>query len=640
MRESGARREGLAVLCAVGLTALALTGSAAVATVGQPSPSDIRKFHRAASKGDAQTLEVMVKAGHPVDARSTSGQTALFFACWRGKLEAARWLVAQGASVNAVGLDGRSPLWVAVAFSAPDLVEFLLSKGADPNPVNRESGTSALLLAVRSKEDTLAALLAEYGADPRLEAKDGISALDEARRRRDRSLAEVLSSPRRKREAPMQTAKSLGKDSVSLSGTPERELVGRINRTKKGSLNVLAGLLVEGMGRRRVLEEASAYDALAGLPAEEIGVSTRVIAHARSLSSPGFSSLGDRLAYLREEGGSVSLEVVSLPEARRLYSIELPTLSTPNSWVSLGWSMDDRKVIVVARRSHAAVVRLDAQDVTAVSIARLSCNKCTVSWRAEWEVDIAAHQTFSTADLETLQSTGPSSESTRRSLSHRLLDARTVGTHAFAFLENAGADGFFLRSKFSNYSRRLFESGEKGWAITGDLSYFAMVDGESPVDVGVGRATDELILGRLGRRAVPELMFVVDADKGSLTSEQIEEVDVFLDEGVRVFAEIFSERLNPLTGRPIGHKGKLRGVVELLKRNGLTWEARLVSELDAPLGASGPTIGSIFSLSRSRSNSQLNISGESLWVPLRAASGSPIAAITPHNVLYEPLDER
>jgi ankyrin repeat protein len=107
----------------------------------------------AAAENNAAAVELLVRAGADVNARSKGGLTPLLFAARDGRIEAARVLLASGADVNERLPDGMSALVVAVMNANYAMAAFLLDRGADPN-ADAQGWTALHQIAVSRKPNT------------------------------------------------------------------------------------------------------------------------------------------------------------------------------------------------------------------------------------------------------------------------------------------------------------------------------------------------------------------------------------------------------------------------------------------------------------------------------------------------------
>ena len=81
----------------------ALMSSLGCPSLGSQSSGTITVSARSSVPRMTETYvecERLVKAGAPIDAIDDAGQTALYYAAWRGHIDATRVLIALGADVN------------------------------------------------------------------------------------------------------------------------------------------------------------------------------------------------------------------------------------------------------------------------------------------------------------------------------------------------------------------------------------------------------------------------------------------------------------------------------------------------------------------------------------------------------------
>ena len=139
--------------------------------------------HRKASAihwavADERKLQLLLKCGATVDAKTADGRTALHMAASHpeGAAQVAV-LLAAGASPNAKNLVGGTPLMTA-AGTGTELTRLMLQKGAD---ANARTGTgSTPLMTAAGRDPGTAALLIEAGADVKARTKRGETALANA----------------------------------------------------------------------------------------------------------------------------------------------------------------------------------------------------------------------------------------------------------------------------------------------------------------------------------------------------------------------------------------------------------------------------------------------------------------------------
>jgi uncharacterized protein len=136
---------------AAGLLAVALSA----ATVPDASLASL------AERGDWDAVGRAAKPGGPaIDAPGPDGMTALHWAVYHDRLDAARALLAAGANPGARNRYGVAPLSTACENANPEMVELLLESGADPNTA-RQGGETVLMTAARAgRVEPVRALLA------------------------------------------------------------------------------------------------------------------------------------------------------------------------------------------------------------------------------------------------------------------------------------------------------------------------------------------------------------------------------------------------------------------------------------------------------------------------------------------------
>ncbi|MDX1997847.1 MAG: PQQ-binding-like beta-propeller repeat protein [Thermoanaerobaculia bacterium] len=130
-----------------------LFGLAFVALAAQAAEDRGEALRRAAAAGDLAKVQELVAAGVPVDEPTRHGQTALFQAAEKGRLEVVRWLLDKGADAHVrERFFGQSALDVATAAGNPEILRLLLDRGVD--------GAGDLLYAAVQRGDVELAKLA------------------------------------------------------------------------------------------------------------------------------------------------------------------------------------------------------------------------------------------------------------------------------------------------------------------------------------------------------------------------------------------------------------------------------------------------------------------------------------------------
>jgi len=126
---------------------------------------DDEKLMRASEKGDAETVEILLKQGANPNYRNKDGRTPLHFAAYNGRADVAELLIRHGADVNARDNDGRTPLRIAAYNGHVDVVKLLLERGADLNAKNSENKTPLDVARERGQSD-VARVIEEFTRMP------------------------------------------------------------------------------------------------------------------------------------------------------------------------------------------------------------------------------------------------------------------------------------------------------------------------------------------------------------------------------------------------------------------------------------------------------------------------------------------
>ena len=134
------------------------------------------KFNK---KNAEENIDVLLNAGANIDAKDSSGNTALHNACSTRSKDFVSFLLGQYADVNAVNNKGQSVLEVAVQANRLDLVELLIDAGADLHRQN-QNGDTVLHQACQKGDERLINLLLQKGALLYLDNLDFISPLASA----------------------------------------------------------------------------------------------------------------------------------------------------------------------------------------------------------------------------------------------------------------------------------------------------------------------------------------------------------------------------------------------------------------------------------------------------------------------------
>ncbi|MGE3509424.1 MAG: ankyrin repeat domain-containing protein [Vicinamibacterales bacterium] len=113
----------------------------------------------ASRRGDAETVEALLRQRVSVGEREPDGTTALHWAVHHNQAIVAEQLVRAGAEVSAETRYGVTPLSLACVNGNPTIVRLLLSNGANPNATLPEGETALMTAARTGNLETLNALL-------------------------------------------------------------------------------------------------------------------------------------------------------------------------------------------------------------------------------------------------------------------------------------------------------------------------------------------------------------------------------------------------------------------------------------------------------------------------------------------------
>lgn len=87
-------------------------------------------LHMAASRGDNQAIEILLKHKAKVNAKDSNGLTPLHCVVSSGRYESVTLLINKGADMNVKGRDGRTPLDLARNLRDKRMVELFRIRGA------------------------------------------------------------------------------------------------------------------------------------------------------------------------------------------------------------------------------------------------------------------------------------------------------------------------------------------------------------------------------------------------------------------------------------------------------------------------------------------------------------------------------
>ena len=131
----------------------------------------------AASRGDLDSVMILLKKGVEVNAKNMSGDTALASVLLsttrlHTAMEILKPLIAFGANINAKNDRRETPLLITAQANVEKAAELLLELGGDANVKNVDS-YSPLHCAAQNNNGKLAEMLLQYGADPSVKTDQG-----------------------------------------------------------------------------------------------------------------------------------------------------------------------------------------------------------------------------------------------------------------------------------------------------------------------------------------------------------------------------------------------------------------------------------------------------------------------------------
>jgi ankyrin repeat protein len=130
-------------------------------------------LHRAAARGNAAIVELLLTLGANLETTDQYEETALHKAVEEGHVTVVELLLSNGANVEAVdNRSGETALHKAVKKKHTAIVELLISKGANVEAKDTRSGETVLHKVVRNKDTKIMELLIAKGAC--IETKDNI----------------------------------------------------------------------------------------------------------------------------------------------------------------------------------------------------------------------------------------------------------------------------------------------------------------------------------------------------------------------------------------------------------------------------------------------------------------------------------
>jgi uncharacterized protein len=142
-------------------------------TVNAAEADGMTALHWAVRADDADSVQLLVKAGANVNAANRYGITPLSLAATNGNGAIARALLKAGANPNVAAADGETILMTAAHAGSADVVSALLERGTvDVNATEQWQGQTALMLAAAENHGAAIKALAAKGADLNARSKE------------------------------------------------------------------------------------------------------------------------------------------------------------------------------------------------------------------------------------------------------------------------------------------------------------------------------------------------------------------------------------------------------------------------------------------------------------------------------------
>jgi len=127
---------------------------ACAAGTTKPENTSASPLLKAASTGDTQTLNSLIKTKVNIDEKDPKGNTALMIAASNGQKKAAKLLMENKAAVNIKNQMGQTALYFALINEQNDIAIDLINQGADLDNIS-DDGESALIIATTANANEI-----------------------------------------------------------------------------------------------------------------------------------------------------------------------------------------------------------------------------------------------------------------------------------------------------------------------------------------------------------------------------------------------------------------------------------------------------------------------------------------------------
>ena len=142
------------------------------ASINATEADGMTALHWAVRADDAETTQMLIRAGANVSAANRYGITPLSLAATNGNAVITRALLKAGANANVVGPDGETVLMTAARAGSGEVVAALIERGANPNAVETWQGQTALMWAAAENHPEAIKALVAKGADMNARSKE------------------------------------------------------------------------------------------------------------------------------------------------------------------------------------------------------------------------------------------------------------------------------------------------------------------------------------------------------------------------------------------------------------------------------------------------------------------------------------
>lgn len=144
------------------------------------SDSRTAELAAAATSGDAERVNALVRSGANVNTRGDKNVTLLQWALLHKSTAGMEALLAAGADPTQLGMDNDTVVHLAAMANDPKYLELLLKHGADPNARNGVTRATPLVSALIGEREIQFRALLAAGADPNAADRTGNTPLHQA----------------------------------------------------------------------------------------------------------------------------------------------------------------------------------------------------------------------------------------------------------------------------------------------------------------------------------------------------------------------------------------------------------------------------------------------------------------------------